>query len=245
METPLQPTSMGRVVFRSYGLYFRLFPKLIVTLLVIAAPLAILIFAAVYVTTEVSLPVGVILILVALVAFFAAFFYYYAVVTLIVSLRLTGAKAGVWQVFRRCSGKLAMQILDTGLSAGLRTLGALLLLIIPGLVLMVRYAFVQPVVVLERTSGRDALKRSKELASGHGWRIFGGIVLFQLVLYVVGFCIGFVGASGGLSDEEIRTLANLVGAVLFPASIIFPVLMYYDVRIRKEAINLETIREIV
>jgi len=252
METTLQPTSVTKLLVRSYALLFRMFFTFVIMLLVVCVPMILTIglaFLGAYVTEFASKPVGIAMLVVAGVVFFVVFlgalFYYYAVVTLAVSLRLTGAKAGVWQMLRRCSGKLALQVLSTGFKAGLRVIGGLLLLVVPGLILMVRYTFVQPVVVLERTAGRDALERSKQLGSGHGWRIFGGFVLFELVYLLIYLCITLGGRAAGLSAQAAANLYSLVSFLLFPAGIIFPVLMYYDVRARKEALNLETIREVV
>lgn len=62
-------------------------------------------------------------------------------------------------------------------------LGALLL-IVPGLILLVRWCVSAAVAVEEKTNPVDAIGRSAELGEGSRWRIFG-LILLYLVLYFV------------------------------------------------------------
>jgi hypothetical protein len=61
-------------------------------------------------------------------------------------------------------------------------LGAILF-IIPGLFLLVRYAFVDYVVTLERNTARSPLAISKQIGENFGWKIFG-YYLLVLLIYV-------------------------------------------------------------
>src|SRR5205807_5501770 len=65
-------------------------------------------------------------------------------------------------------GPLVAGALLTGLGVAL---GALLLLV-PGIVLAVRWSLVVPVVMLEKESARAAMRRSTQLVRGHGWSVF-------------------------------------------------------------------------
>ena len=69
----------------------------------------------------------------------------------------------------------------TGLLAGLVLLGLTLLLIVPGIIWFVYYAFLVPVVAFGLT-GTEALAESKRLVKGNWWRTAG-----------CGFVIGLVG----------------------------------------------------
>jgi hypothetical protein len=109
-----------------------------------------------------------------------------------------------------------------------------ILLIIPGVYLAVRFAFVGQAVVLEQRGVFESLSRSGELVKDNWWRLFGigltfviglaiaeGIV--QLVLTVI-----FHGLGGILAQ-------NLVSPILFtPIEYIALTLLYFDLRIRKE-----------
>jgi uncharacterized membrane protein len=56
-----------------------------------------------------------------------------------------------------------------------------LLLIVPGVVAAVRLAFTDVVVGVEGSNTSDVLGRSRELAKGHGWRIFFVLAVLGLV----------------------------------------------------------------
>jgi uncharacterized membrane protein len=56
-----------------------------------------------------------------------------------------------------------------------------LLLIVPGVVAAVRLAFTDVVVAVEGDETRDVLNRSRELAKGHGWKIFFVLTALGLV----------------------------------------------------------------
>jgi hypothetical protein len=61
----------------------------------------------------------------------------------------------------------------------------LLLLIVPGLYLLTRWALVVPVIVLEDRRAGESFSRSSELVKGHGWDVFG-VVIVTLVGLIVG-----------------------------------------------------------
>jgi uncharacterized membrane protein len=77
------------------------------------------------------------------------------------------------------------------LIAGLVVVLGLIAFIIPGIVLMVRYALLDPAVVLEGAGPVDAIKRSTVLTAGVRWQIFfAGLsffvawVLFTILIYL-------------------------------------------------------------
>ena len=64
------------------------------------------------------------------------------------------------------------------------TLG-LLLLIVPGLVLFTFWLLIVPVIMLEGAGITRSFGRSYQLVRGHGWSVFGVIVLTVIVLVLV------------------------------------------------------------
>src|SRR6266540_5114190 len=60
------------------------------------------------------------------------------------------------------------------LLTGLGIAAGTLLLIVPGIVLAVRWSLAVPVVMLEKESPCAAMRRSRELVRGHGWAVFPG-----------------------------------------------------------------------
>jgi hypothetical protein len=73
--------------------------------------------------------------------------------------------------------------------AGLWIMLGLILLVVPGIVLMVRYAFIDAVVVLEGAGGDSARRRSAELTRGFRWQIFLAGLLFLVTFVPLGFAI--------------------------------------------------------
>jgi hypothetical protein len=69
-----------------------------------------------------------------------------------------------------------------GLLAGIGIAIGFVLLIVPGLVLLTWWLFIVPVIMLEGAGVTDAFGRSRELVRGHGWEVFGLIVLTILVV---------------------------------------------------------------
>jgi glycerophosphoryl diester phosphodiesterase family protein len=118
------------------------------------------------------------------------------------------------------------------------------LLVIPGIIFFIRYAFVTQAIVVEDQSGTGSLTRSWNLAKGNSWRILGtlllalilaGIVSAVLLLPLIGI---FLSGGGGSSAWILRTVFNsLVSIVTTPFTITVAVLLYFDCRIRNEAFD--------
>lgn len=109
--------------------------------------------------------------------------------------------------------------------AGLYILVGLLLLVVPGVMFMVRYALTDEVATLEvDRSGPRVLERSKELAQGKGGMILGVGVLSFLLVSVPQFMGGFL---SGLVDWWVVTALIDAGVdVLYRFFVVVTLLMY-------------------
>jgi hypothetical protein len=87
------------------------------------------------------------------------------------------------QLYRRTRPFLGT-LLAAGILAALGVALGLILFIVPGLFLLTRWALVVPIVVLEGRRTADAFRRSSQLVSGHGWKVFGVVVLTLLLAWV-------------------------------------------------------------
>ena len=56
-----------------------------------------------------------------------------------------------------------------------------LLLIVPGLFLITIWSVIAPVIVVEKTRVLEAFGRSRELVRGHGWTVFGIVIITALL----------------------------------------------------------------
>jgi hypothetical protein len=68
----------------------------------------------------------------------------------------------------------------------------LFLIIIPGLWLITIWAVIIPVIVIERSGALDSFGRSRQLVRGHGWHVFGTLVLVFVIMIVADIVLGFV-----------------------------------------------------
>lgn len=118
------------------------------------------------------------------------------------------------------------------------------LCVIPGVIAMLWFMFTPPAVILEGLSGTKALQRSKQLAKGYLGRNF--LVLFLMV--IIGAVIGgILGAILGLLQLHatfvFRFALVAIQAFIAPFSIIGMILLYYDLRVRKEAYDAAALAE--
>ncbi len=117
--------------------------------------------------------------------------------------------------------RTASQLPDLVISAVVTTMGILLgtlALIVPGLLLVARWALVVPLIVLEGASWRESLRRSNELVRGQTWSVLGVFVLLTLigaVLVAVPVAIGYLALENVLG-AWIATLAiDTVGIAFY------------------------------
>lgn len=136
-------------------------------------------------------------------------------------------------------------ILVAFLVAVLSTL-ALFVFVIPGVYLWGSWVVAVPVLLLEGTRGRKALKRSRELVKGRWWPTFATYLLATLIVTIFSGILGAIfGAivgvshSGELAQILVNSIAGILAGVIttpFIAAVI--VVIYFDLRVRKEGFDL-------
>ena len=101
------------------------------------------------------------------------------------------------------------------------------LLIVPGLIAMVRLAFVPAVVAVEGDRSARPLERSRELAKGQFWRIAGVLLPLSLVEGVASFLL--LGRISGVDSARVFfSLAECGLAVVGQLSTVAALLLYLD-----------------
>ena len=127
--------------------------------------------------------------------------------------------------------------LKTALNVIIRMAIGYVLLIIPGIVVQVRYLLWGPVVLMEGLEGKPALKRARALAS-RSWRT---IILAMLIQFCVPAIVGSIIAGLlGLNTQSTTghtwrikvtgQLASLVNIFVLPLLAIVPALLYLKMR---------------
>jgi glycerophosphoryl diester phosphodiesterase family protein len=116
----------------------------------------------------------------------------------------------------------ASRLPDLVVSAVVTTAGILLatlVLVVPGLLLMARWALIVPLIVLEGAPWRQALARSNELIRGRTWSVVAIFVLLTLIgaaLVVAPVLVGYL------------VLENVVGAWLATLAIDTVFIAFYS-----------------
>jgi hypothetical protein len=171
-----------------------------------------------------SISGGIILgILGALVGLAAGFLYTGYVVRLVQDVRDGRRDFSVGELFSHAAPYLGTLIL-AGILAGIAIAIGFVLIIIPGLILLTIWAVISPAIVVEDKGVFESFGRSRELVRGHGWQVFGAIVLTFLIIVVVGIVFSLIGAAiGDVGLVLLRAIGNIVTAPVWAlvASILF------------------------
>jgi serine/threonine protein kinase len=111
----------------------------------------------------------------------------------------------------------------------------MILLIIPGIVILIRYSLYAPVVLMEGLQGKAAMRRARELAS-RSWRTVIVVSLLQLAIPLTfSFFIGFMagrakGDKNSASLQVYRQIVDLANIFIIPLISIVPALLYVKMR---------------
>jgi hypothetical protein len=155
-------------------------------------------------------------------------------------------------------GVVVLALLHIGpAAAALGVLGGIACVVFE-ILLVIRLSLTLPALVLERISPRAAIKRSWQLTSGSFWRLFGILALTGIIVGIaaevlsipfnlVGAAVGG-GSSGGVFGAAASTsvAALVIGAIgtILAATVTRPisagvnVLLYVDLRMRREGLDL-------
>lgn len=112
----------------------------------------------------------------------------------------------------------------------------LLLLILPGIYLLVRWAFFVQTTVVEKRRLLDALEGSGEIVRGSWLRVLLVVLAVNIIAGGLSALVGapLLAAAEATGDAVFQLLGQMLGGVLFSApSALILTLLYFDVRTRK------------
>jgi hypothetical protein len=102
------------------------------------------------------------------------------------------------------------------LLVGLGTVIGLLFFIIPGLILIVRWAVAAPAALIEREGPTHSIGRSAELTEGHRWAVFGLILLYLVFFYASIIGLGMVlAAMGNIGSDAAGVMTKDVSGYIY------------------------------
>ena len=132
--------------------------------------------------------------------------------------------ASVWNQLPRAIG--------ASFFAAVLIFGGFLLLIIPGIILAVRYCMVLPAVVLDQSRGSEALNRSKTLVKGRWWAVFGRLLFIGAFSVLLSMVAG--APTGAFGNDPTPIGQMLSGAitvfVITPISIFYTYYLYRNLQ---------------
>lgn len=122
----------------------------------------------------------------------------------------------------------------------------MLLLIIPGIMLLCRWAVMTPACVVEHLGAVESLKRSAELTKGYRWKVLGITMAGTALVQFVTFATGFVMAIIMPNPDKIAVAVVLTIALSIPQAFlcVMYTTMYYDLRSVKEGITIDSLANV-
>ncbi len=136
--------------------------------------------------------------------------------------------SSIGELFERVQPYLGT-LIGAGILAGLGIALGFVLLIVPGLILLTWWCLIVPVIVLERKRVGESFSRSRELVRGHGWTVFGIIIVAVLASAIAS---GLIQSIFSFLNPFLRywiggTIAN---AIVDPFLAVALTLMYFHLR---------------
>jgi hypothetical protein len=110
--------------------------------------------------------------------------------------------------------------------AGIAIVIGLLLFIAPGLYLITIWAVIVPVIVIEGVGAIASFGRSRALVRGHGWHVFGTLVMVYVILLIADFVLALIfKALPGVLGSGLSAVIS--GTLISPFLALVVTLVYY------------------
>jgi hypothetical protein len=160
-------------------------------------------------------------------------------ITRTIATEVTGQDLGLEQSYRFGFARLG-PILVVSILVGLATLLGLIVFIIPGIYIGVRLAVSIQALVIEGRRGTEAMRRSWDLVGGHWWHAAFTLLVAALLTGVVNAVITAPFSAGAWFIQAVA--AAIATTVTLPFGALVGVLLYLDLRARKERLELDILK---
>ena len=266
----LRPLSLGELLDRTFFLYrrhFLLFVGIaaipyafffVINLATALVPLFAQTAASSRIPTAGLAAVGIgggLFALIAVVAGAVAFLFSVGATVYAVSEIYTGRQTSIRECLRRVRGKTGT-IFGVLFLSGLIMVGGFIALVIPGIYLMCRICVATPAALLEDMGPSDSIRRTFDLTRNFAGRAFMIYLLYFAMVWGVVAVFQFpfmLLLAISAKQMQLRVLftvlmqvGNFIGSVLVaPVSTIGFALFYYDLRVRKEAFDLQMMMQAI
>ncbi len=147
--------------------------------------------------------------------------------------------------------RMFLPLLGLAIVAGIGILIGFFLLIVPGVILCVLWSVAAPAVVVEKRGVFESLQRSRDLTRGHRWPVFGLLVIYAVLSWIIGAVLTGLGmATGGsildgapnlwvdlIAGPAVSVLSGVVASAGVAA-------LYYELRTAKEGAGAEILASV-
>lgn len=140
------------------------------------------------------------------------------------------------------------------LLVGLGVFVGLILLVIPGIILAVRWSVAAPVVVMERKGPTGAMERSADLTEGYRWAIFGLLLITLIFAYAVDIGVALLASSTATNLPSwfppnmviiaFGSLSATSTALVTLINIVAIASLYFELRRVKEGVGVEDLAKV-
>jgi len=242
MQYPLKPMSLGEILDTAFQVFTRNFLMLAGVGILMQAITYGLMFVMAFAVLSDGAPTLIGLILTSILGIVPLLLitpFGTAVSTKIIADRYLGKPTSMGAAFA-FAFRILLPLLGAILLAGLLTTIGFICLIIPGIILSLRFALVGPAAVVEGRGGTTALRRSGELVQGEYGKIF-------LMMIIIGFASGIVQYAVGVGLDPESWLGIIVpqiaAAVIGAYGATVWTITYFERRCAKEGFDLQVLAE--
>ncbi|MEZ5667586.1 MAG: glycerophosphoryl diester phosphodiesterase membrane domain-containing protein [Alphaproteobacteria bacterium] len=258
-STLIRGFSFGDVVGGAFGVFFRNFLMFVLIAAIVNAPLLLYVhYASPPTTQNAALAQGVLVFVIQLVcsALTAAMLVYSTAQTLRGRPRNVGATIsnGFAVLFPAIGVSLVFGIgvALAALAAGVPAFvtGSPWLLVIPvvvALIVVTRWWVAVPAVVIEREGVFAAIGRSSELTKGSRWTVFGIILVFGVISWLVNFVVLKTVGPGYAQPADTTTFLIVdwvATAILSALSSALGGVAYFALRVDKEGLDIDQVASV-
>lgn len=227
--------SLGKLISKSFAIYFRNFIPFILLGLIMLSP---------WVALQIYVPAYPGDMLVAILHWLAQMLLTYALtgtLTYGVVQQLRGKPSSMGEAVTK--GLQAFgRVIGTGIICFLRIFLWSLLLYVPGIIEQCRLYVALPVAIMEGTAGSAAAERSSRLTEGSKWQIFGSWFIIHMLPIAIMLVLVFAttSATPTYEDEPLPWWLELVLQLLFaPVTAVSMSVCYFLLREGKENKSVE------
>lgn len=247
----LRPLAFGEVLDQAFGLFRRAFVPLL-TISVVCSGIPALI--SIDVQAQGGVIQAPILYLVALVFSVIGGAVATGASTFVVSEQYLGQNLEAGEALRRAWGRVGT-IIATSMVVGILVFLGFLLLIVPGVIAVAGLSLAVTAVAVEGVDSEQGRARSWELTKDHRWRMLGLLIIYALIAGIAVMAVGVVGGvlayvlGGGAAEgaaaagSKVALVGSALGSLIMlavnPLMYCILVVAYYDLRVRKEAFDLD------